>query len=80
MDNLSKLWSPDKPANVIQKPIDIAPPPAAAPTKESDAVQTATEEERRKRAASQQGLDALTQLTGGLGDADFSSVKRVTLG
>lgn len=58
----------------------IAPPPVETPTKSSDEVQRSTEEERRKRAASTQSLAAKTSLTGGLGDADFSSLRRVTLG
>jgi hypothetical protein len=59
--------------------VAIGPPPAAAPTKSSDEIQAETEEERRRRAASTQSISA-SKLTGGLGDADFSSVSRVTLG
>lgn len=51
-----------------------------APSKSSAQIQEEEEKERARRAASTTGLAALSKITGGLGDADFSSVKRVTLG
>jgi hypothetical protein len=70
-------FDPPKPVAPVPT-ASIAPPPLEAPTKSSDDVQKETEEERRRRNASRESVSA-TSLTGGLGDADFSSV-RVTLG
>lgn len=78
MSGLSQLWSPDE---VYVPPTQtVTLTDTKEPSKTSEETQAATEEERRKRANSTQGLSALTRLTGGLGDADFTSVNRVTLG
>jgi len=62
-----------------QAPISIAPP-AAAPTKTSQEIQDEADQERIKKSSSKNSTAGTTRLTGALGDSDYSSVRRVTLG